>query len=357
MVAWCVPHGLRRHPIELMFIDESKIHVEGGGGGNGCIAFRREKFVPRGGPSGGDGGDGGSVILRVSSNVSTLNGFRFKHHFRATRGTHGEGSNRHGRNGADVYVAVPPGTVIMDDDKVLQLAELIEDGQTWVAASGGRGGRGNARFKSSVNQAPRFAQEGEPGEARWIRMELKLLADVGLVGFPNAGKSSLLARISAARPRVAGYPFTTLNPVLGVVQGDGYETFVMADIPGIIEGAHLGLGLGTRFLRHLERNRVLVHMVDLSPDSGRDPVQGLEVIEAEIREYSQELAARPCLLAFNKMDLMPPDALLQRLRRRAEEKGLPWIEISTATGAGLQELIRAVFRMLREVDEDAAEGA
>lgn len=346
-----------------MFIDETKIHVEGGGGGSGCVAFRREKYVPRGGPSGGDGGDGGSVILRVSTNVSTLNGFRYKHHFRATRGNHGEGSNRHGRNGVDVYVEVPPGTVVMNDDKLLQLAELLKDGQTWVAAKGGQGGKGNARFKSSVNQAPRFAQDGESGEARWIRLELKLLADVGLVGFPNAGKSSLLARISAARPRVAGYPFTTINPVLGVVEGDGYETFVMADIPGIIEGAHLGQGLGTRFLRHLERTRVLIHMVDLSPDSGRDPVQDLEIIEAEIREYSEELATRTCLLAFNKMDLAPPDELMQRLRLRAKEKGLPWMEISTATGAGLQDLVRAVFRKLREVDaaaetgEDTTEGA
>ena len=339
-----------------MFIDESKIHVEGGGGGNGCIAFRREKFVPRGGPSGGDGGDGGSVILRVSTNMSTLNAFRYKHHFRATRGSHGEGSNRHGRNGNDLYVEVPPGTVLMDDDKVLQLAELLEDGQTWVAAQGGHGGRGNARFKSSVNQAPRISEDGKPGEARWIRMELKLLADVGLVGFPNAGKSSLLARISAARPRVAGYPFTTINPVLGVVEGDGYQTFVMADIPGLIEGAHLGQGLGMRFLRHLERTRVLVHVVDLSPDSDRDPVQDLDIIEAEIREYSQELATRPCLLAFNKMDLAPPDALRQRLRTRAGEKGLPWMEISAATGAGLEELTRKVFHMLNEVDV-AAEGA
>jgi GTP-binding protein len=340
-----------------MFIDEAKIHVEGGGGGNGCIAFRREKYVPKGGPSGGDGGDGGSVILRVGRSTSTLNAFRYKQHFRAQRGAHGEGSNRHGRNGEDLVVDVPAGTVVLDDDRTLQLAELLEEGQTWVAARGGRGGRGNARFKSSVNQAPRIAQDGEPGEARWIRMELKLLADVGLVGFPNAGKSSLLARVSAARPRVADYPFTTLHPVLGVVETDGHQTFLMADIPGLLEGAHAGHGLGTRFLRHVERTRVLVHVVDLSPDSGRDPVQDLEVIEEEIRQYSEDLSLRPCLLAFNKMDLKPPQELLERLRRRADEKRLPWFEISTVTGAGLEELVRCAFRTLQQVDAEGTTGA
>jgi GTP-binding protein len=282
--------------------------------------------------------------------MSTLNAFRYKHHFRARRGAHGEGSNRHGRSGGDLHVDVPAGTVVLDDDKVLQLAELLKEGQTWVAARGGRGGKGNARFKNSVNQAPRIAEDGQPGEARWIRMELKLLADVGLVGFPNAGKSSLLRRISAARPRVAGYPFTTVHPVLGVVEAGDLETFVVADIPGLIEGAHQGLGLGTRFLRHLERTRVLVHVVDLSPDTARDPVEDLEVIEGEIREYSQDLATRPCLLAFNKMDLSPPPALMERLRERSREKGQGWVEISTVTGTGLPDLVQEVYRTLQEVD-------
>jgi GTP-binding protein len=337
-----------------MFIDASKIYVEGGGGGNGCIAFRREKYVPRGGPSGGDGGDGGSVILRVNRGMTTLNAFRHKHHYRAKRGTHGEGSNRHGRNGAHLYVDVPPGTVVHDADGVLDLAELMEDGQTWVAAKGGRGGRGNARFTSSVNQAPRIAEDGTEGEARWIRLELKLLADVGLVGFPNAGKSSLLARISAARPRVADYPFTTLNPVLGVVEAGDLDSFVVADIPGLIEGAHKGQGLGTRFLRHLERTRVLVHVVDLGPDSGRDPVEDLDVIRDELVQYSPALAERPCLMAFNKMDLAPPQEILDRLRTRCRDEGLEWVEISAATGEGLAALVGLVYRTLQEVDEAAA---
>ena len=335
-----------------MFLDESKIYVEGGRGGNGCVAFRREKFVPRGGPSGGDGGRGGSVILRVSPGMNTLSAFRYRHHFRSARGSHGEGSNRHGRGGADLVVDVPAGTVVVDADGVETLADLVEKGQTWRAARGGRGGRGNARFATSVNQAPRTSEDGEPGENRWIRLQLKLLADVGLVGFPNAGKSSLLARMSAARPRVADYPFTTLTPVLGVVSVDESFAFVMADIPGLIEGAHQGQGLGTRFLRHVERTRVLVHVVDLSPDTARDPIEDLEIIGHELEEYSPALAGRPRIVALNKMDLRPDPGVLQRLHARCAEAGQVALEISAATGQGLDRLVENVARLLQEQDAE-----
>ncbi|MGD8375485.1 MAG: GTPase ObgE [Acidobacteriota bacterium] len=331
-----------------MFIDEAKIYVQGGRGGNGCIAFRREKFVPRGGPSGGDGGDGGAVILRTTAGMSTLAAFRRKQHFRAARGAHGEGSRRHGRQGADLVVDVPPGTAVLTDDRSQILADLVRDGETWVAARGGQGGRGNARFATSTRQAPRIAEDGTTGEERWLRLELRVLADVGLVGLPNAGKSSLIARISAARPRIADYPFTTTSPVLGVVEMDLDTSFVVADIPGLIEGAHRGQGLGHRFLRHLRRTRVLVHVVDPCPTSGHDPAEDLGVIEQELREYSADLVARPRLVALNKMDLGPDPALVARLRRRVEAAGRTCVEVSAASGQGLDRLVREMARILRE---------
>lgn len=337
-----------------MFIDEAKIYVQGGAGGNGCIAFRREKFVPRGGPAGGDGGDGGSVILRAAPGMSTLSAFRYRQHFRARRGAHGEGSQRHGRKGDQLHVDVPPGTAVLDDDRIQVLTDLVEEGQTWVAACGGAGGRGNARFATSTRQAPRFAEDGLPGEARWIRLELRVLADVGLVGFPNAGKSSLIARVSAARPRIGDYPFTTLSPVLGVVELGFDTSFVVADIPGLIEGAHRGQGLGHRFLRHLRRTRVLVHVVDLSPDTGRDPAKDLDVIEAELRAYSPELLGRPRIVALNKIDLGPDRAVLERLNAKAREAGQVCLEVSAATGAGLDRLVHEMARALREVRDAAA---
>jgi GTP-binding protein len=287
--------------------------------------------------------------------MSTLSAFRHRQHFRAKRGSHGEGSNRHGRNSSDLYVEVPLGTAVLDDDRVQLLADLVKEGDSWVAVQGGRGGRGNARFATSIRQAPRIAEDGTPGESRWLRLELRVLADVGLVGFPNAGKSSLISRISAARPKVADYPFTTLSPVLGVVDLDVDASFVVADIPGLIEGAHEGQGLGTRFLRHLRRTRVLVHVVDLSPDTGRDPVADLSVIDEEIAAYSAELAARPRIVALNKLDLRPDSDLLERLHARCREEGRTCLEISAATGLGLEALTGEMARTLAEVDRSEAE--
>ena len=331
-----------------MFIDQTKIWVEAGAGGNGCVAFRREKFVPKGGPAGGDGGKGGSVIFRVRPGMSTLAPFRHQQHFRAKRGGHGEGSQRHGRGAEDLLVDVPPGTMVMNDDRTQILADLTSETDTWVAAKGGKGGRGNARFATSTRQAPRISEDGQRGESRWLRLELRVLADVGLVGFPNGGKSTLISRISQARPRVADYPFTTMEPVLGVVE-IGFDTsFVVADIPGIIEGAHAGHGLGTRFLRHLERTRALVHVVDLSPDTGRDPLSDLEVIDTELRAYSPTLAERPCLVALNKIDLAPDADLLRRLREQAEAAGHRCLEISAFTGAGVAELVAAMIEALAD---------
>jgi GTP-binding protein len=333
-----------------VFIDEAKIWVEGGSGGKGCVAFRREKYVPRGGPSGGDGGDGGSVILRAVAGISTLQSFRRQQHFRAGRGAHGEGSERHGRSGDDLVVDVPPGTTVLDDDRTQTLADLVGPGQTWIAVRGGRGGRGNAHFAGPTNQAPRFAEPGEPGQGCWLRLELRLLADVGLVGFPNAGKSSIISRISAARPRVAAYPFTTLVPVLGVVEVGLDAAFVVADVPGLIEGAHRGQGLGHAFLRHLQRTRVLVHVVDLSPDSGRDPAEDLRVIDRELGEYSADLARRPRILALNKIDLRPDPRVIERLHAAADRAGQVCLETSAATGEGLERLKQEMARALAGVD-------
>jgi GTP-binding protein len=334
-----------------MFVDEVDIHVAAGHGGRGCLAFRREKFVPRGGPSGGDGGHGGSVFIVASPHTSTLINFRFHPEFSAERGQHGQGSNRTGHMGADLELAVPPGTLVYErtDDPtepLRLLADLAEAGQRVLVARGGRGGLGNAHFATSTNRAPRKVQPGEPGEEKTLRLELKLLADVGLVGFPNAGKSTLISRVSAARPKIAAYPFTTLTPNLGVVSLSDDRSFVVADVPGLIEGAHRGLGLGDQFLRHLERTKVLVHVVDVSGASGRDPVGDLDTVRRELELFQPGFASRPQLVAANKMDAVDDPSRVAAVEGRASTLGLPFFRISAATGTGIPELLEAVWRHL-----------
>ena len=345
-----------------MFVDEVDIHVEAGDGGRGCLAFRREKFVPKGGPSGGDGGPGGSVWVVASAHVNTLINYRFHPLFRAERGVHGQGSNCTGRAGADLELAVPIGTLVFEksddpDAPLRQLADLAEEDQRVLVARGGRGGLGNAHFATSTNRAPRKVQPGEPGEIKDLRLELKLLADVGLVGFPNAGKSTLIARISAARPKIADYPFTTLTPNLGVVRLSDDRSFVVADVPGLIEGAHEGHGLGHQFLRHIERTKVLVHVVDVSGASQRDPVDDLDTVRRELELFQPALAAKPQLVAANKLDAVDPataDEQIAPLERRARDLQLPFFRISGATGAGVQELLEAMWRRLSAARQSAA---
>ena len=344
-----------------MFVDEVDIHVEAGHGGRGCLAFRREVGVPRGGPSGGDGGHGGSVYVVASPHTNTLINYRFHPEFTADRGRHGEGSNRTGQSGDDLELAVPIGTLVyekMGDAKepMRLLADLAQADQRVLVAKGGRGGLGNARFASSTNRAPRKVQPGEPGEIKNLRLELKLLADVGLVGFPNAGKSTLIARISAARPKVADYPFTTLTPHLGVVGLSDNRSFIVADVPGLIEGAHRGHGLGHQFLRHLERTKVLVHVVDVSGASGRDPVEDLDTVRRELELFQPELAAKPQLVAANKIDASGPDAepSIRALERGARLLQLPFFRISGAAGTGVPELLEAMWRQLAAARQSAA---
>lgn len=325
-----------------MFIDEVRVKVKAGDGGNGILAFRREKYVPHGGPSGGDGGRGGDVVFVASKDYNTLLHFRFNPEHSAERGRHGEGSNRTGRGGVDLEVPVPVGTIVYDDSTGDLLHDFTRDGERFVVAKGGRGGRGNARFASSTHQTPTEHEPGKPGEAKTLRLELKLLADVGLVGFPNAGKSTLISRISAARPKIADYPFTTLEPNLGVVDADDNRTFVVADIPGIIEGAHEGAGLGIQFLRHIERTRLLVHLVDVSDASGRDPVNDFEVLMAELASFSDELASKPMIVAASKIDVAQDVERVAALRDLAQGRGLEFYEISGVTGQGIDALKRAM---------------
>ncbi len=325
-----------------MFVDEVTIRVKAGDGGNGCMAFRREKYVPKGGPSGGDGGRGGDIVLYASIHHNTLLHFRFNPEHTAQRGRHGEGSNRTGRHGDSIELPVPVGTVAWDAGTGEMLHDFTVEGDKFVIARGGRGGRGNQHFATSVNQAPTRHEPGSPGEERRIRLELKLLADVGLVGFPNAGKSTLISRISAARPKIADYPFTTLEPNLGVVQADDMKTFVVADIPGLIEGAHEGHGLGIRFLRHVERTRLLLHLVDVSEFSGRDPKHDFDVILAELASFSEELARKPMFVVATKMDAAQDRKRVESLQRKAKRRGLQFFRISAVTGDGLDHLVRAV---------------
>jgi len=325
-----------------MFIDEVRILVKAGDGGNGCLAFRREKYVPRGGPSGGDGGRGGDVILVSSEHVNTLLQFRFNPEHKAGRGRHGEGSNRTGAEGRTIEVKVPVGTVVHDEMTGERLYDFTHSGERFTVARGGKGGRGNQHFATATHQAPTEHEPGRPGEEKRLRMELKLLADVGLVGFPNAGKSTLISRSSAARPKIADYPFTTLQPNLGVVQMENFRSFVVADIPGLIEGAHLGHGLGVQFLRHIERTRLLVHLVDVSESSGRDPVHDFEVVTEELASFSGDLVKKPMLVLATKLDAAQDPERVASLRRLAAERGLPYLEISSATGQGIDALKHAM---------------
>jgi GTP-binding protein len=344
-----------------MFVDEAKISVKAGDGGNGCVAFRREKYVPRGGPSGGDGGRGGSVYLEANPNDNTLLRYRYNREFKADRGRHGEGSNCTGVSGDDTILKVPVGTLVFDASGNVLLADLKRPGQRLLVAQGGRGGRGNQHFAKPWHQAPREKEEGEPGEERNLRLELKLLADVGLVGFPNAGKSTLISVISAARPKIANYPFTTLEPNLGVVNADGGtgghgtelgRTFVVADLPGLIEGASQGAGLGIRFLRHVERTRLLVHLIDTSDTAEMDPVKAFEIIEGELGAFSEKLLEKPMIVVATKLDATTDRTKLEELRKFCKKKGLECHTISAAAGDGVKELVRGIADALDKIPKE-----
>ncbi len=346
-----------------MFVDEVDIDVQAGDGGNGCMAFRREKFVPRGGPSGGDGGHGGSVYLVASPHHNTLVNFRFHPEFKAERGKHGEGSNRTGSDGDDLILEVPPGTVAYDHTagELIPLADLTTPGERVLIARGGDGGRGNAAFATSTNRAPRRVEPGRPGEQRKLRLRLKLLADVGLVGFPNAGKSTLISRISEARPKIADYPFTTLTPNLGVVKLSGDRSFVVADVPGLIEGAHQGHGLGTKFLAHLERTKVLVHVIDVSSSTGRDPVEDFDVIVRELEQFAGAgddtavaLADKPRIAVANKIDALDEPERLKKIEKHLKKLKVPLYRISAATGEGLPKLLEAMWKQVASQTEPPA---
>ena len=329
-----------------MFVDEVDILVRGGDGGRGCLSFHREKFVPKGGPDGGDGGRGGHVILQVDPQISTLIDLRYQSQYRAQRGENGRHKNQHGKDGDDLIVKVPPGTLVKDVETDEILADMAASDAQFIAAAGGQGGRGNARFKSATNQAPRYVQPGIEGEERSLHLELKLLADVGIIGLPNVGKSTLISRISAARPKIADYPFTTLIPNLGVVRTSNFRSFVVVDIPGLIEGASLGAGLGFQFLRHIERTRMFVHVIDLSSLTGREPLQDFQTINAELEQYEPTLLQRPQIVAANKLDVLDDDTRLSTLRAFCEQEGMACYPISAVTGEGVPELIQGVTRMI-----------
>ena len=337
----------------MQFIDEAKITVISGNGGNGCVSFRREKFVPKGGPNGGDGGKGGDVVVTADANMSSLLDYRYKKEYKALNGQPGRGKDQQGKSGSDLIIPVPAGTVITSCEDGETLADLIEDGQRFTIARGGGGGRGNSRFVSPTNRAPREVEKGRPGVRREVRLELKILADVGILGFPNAGKSTLISKISAARPKISGYPFTTLVPNLGVVSYGDHQSFVIADIPGIIEGAHKGLGLGIQFLKHVERTRLLVHMLDLDPMSGRDPVEDFDKINSELREYSAKLAEKPQLVVLNKIDIVEARERSIDTARRLKKRDLETLTISAVTGEGSQQLVYSIGERLRLLTEDS----
>src|SRR6266576_3161051 len=345
-----------------MFIDTAEILVKAGNGGNGCVAFRREKFVPRGGPSGGDGGHGGSIYLEANPNDNTLLRYRYNREFKADRGRHGEGSNCTGHSGDDMILQVPVGTMVYDGETNETLADLATPGQRVLVAHGGRGGRGNQHFAKPWHQAPREHEDGHPGEERHLRLELRLLADVGLVGFPNAGKSTLISVISAARPKIANYPFTTLEPNLGVVNADGGtgghgtelgRTFVVADLPGLIEGAHEGAGLGIRFLRHVERTRLLVHLIDTSDSNADDPVHSFKVISGELEAFSASLIEKPMIVVATKLDATTDRARLEALRDSCKQRKLEFHSISAAAGEGVKDLVRSIADALDKIPRAA----
>lgn len=332
-----------------MFVDHVKVYVKGGDGGDGMVAFRREKYVPMGGPAGGDGGKGGDVVFIVDEGLSTLMDFRYQRHFKADRGEHGRGKNQHGKSAKDLIVKVPPGTIVKDEETGEIIADLVEHGQRAVIARGGRGGRGNTRFATAKNPAPEIAERGEPGEERTITIELKLLADVGLVGFPSVGKSTLLSVVSAAKPKIADYPFTTLVPNLGVVETEDHRSFVMADLPGLIEGAHQGAGLGLEFLRHIERTRVIVHVIDMAAMEGRDPYEDFVTINEELKQYNLRLLERPMIVAANKMDMPQAEENLQKFKEKAGD--IPVYPISAFTRQGIRELLFAIADELERAPE------
>ncbi|AEP91785.1 GTPase ObgE [Bacillus subtilis] len=333
-----------------MFVDQVKVYVKGGDGGNGMVAFRREKYVPKGGPAGGDGGKGGDVVFEVDEGLRTLMDFRYKKHFKAIRGEHGMSKNQHGRNADDMVIKVPPGTVVTDDDTKQVIADLTEHGQRAVIARGGRGGRGNSRFATPANPAPQLSENGEPGKERYIVLELKVLADVGLVGFPSVGKSTLLSVVSSAKPKIADYHFTTLVPNLGMVETDDGRSFVMADLPGLIEGAHQGVGLGHQFLRHIERTRVIVHVIDMSGLEGRDPYDDYVTINQELSEYNLRLTERPQIIVANKMDMPQAAENLEAFKEKLTDD-YPVFPISAVTREGLRELLFEVANQLENTPE------
>lgn len=334
-----------------MFVDEVSIKVEAGSGGDGATSFRREKYEPEGGPDGGDGGPGGDVILTVDEGLNTLLEFREQKLYEAEDGENGQEKKKHGRSGQDLVIEVPPGTVVYDTETGEVTADMTAAGDKLVVAEGGRGGRGNTRFKSSTRQAPKFSENGEPGEKKELKLELKLLADVGLVGFPNVGKSTLVSSVSAAKPEIDNYHFTTVEPNLGVVKTGDYSTFVMADIPGLIEGAHSGVGLGDDFLRHLERTKVILHVLDVSGFEGRDPIEDFAVINEELEKFNPKLSQRPQIVAANKMDLTASKEKIDKVKTELESQGYDVFPISAVTGQGLDELIKAINKLVQQADE------
>lgn len=339
-----------------MFIDRARIFVQSGKGGDGMSSFRHEKFVPKGGPNGGDGGQGGNVVLVADRNVNTLVDFRYRRLFKAKPGGKGEGSNKYGRNAEDLLITVPLGTIVKDEESGQIMADLSRDGQQAIVAKGGRGGRGNWHFRTSANRTPTFAERGEPGEERWLRLELKVLADVGLLGYPSVGKSSILRKVSAAQPEVAAYHFTTLNPILGVVDLPDHRSFVMADIPGLIDGASEGVGLGHDFLRHIERTKILIHVLDVSGMEGRDPIDDYEKINAELAKYSEKLSRKLQIVAANKIDLLDDDSdNLERLMDYMAAKGVEVYPICAMNGDGMDRLLERVWTLLEEYVEEADE--